>query len=215
MRRSRSGGIAYPSARAGRTTKALGQSTLRSCWSGVGVRARLSAFPPAPGSRTTKRAHARSSTAGPNCRITPSVNLSEHDAPAVMERLRARGVGIEAGLASVTDAERLHRIDGGRIFRILIEISEQDFSRRGRRSPMASTPVLEQVGLRKLILLHGAGHHGLAVRGRSPPSGGGRRGGAGGWRGYRLLIDRFCAGNAALVSAAVEIFKARARAVGQ
>jgi uncharacterized protein (DUF849 family) len=35
-----------------------------------------------------------------------SVNLSEHDAPAVMELLRHRGVGIEAGLASIADAER-------------------------------------------------------------------------------------------------------------
>ena len=33
-----------------------------------------------------------------------SVNLEERDAPAVMERLRQRGIGIEAGLASVADA---------------------------------------------------------------------------------------------------------------
>ena len=40
-----------------------------------------------------------------------SVNLSEPGAPAVIERLHRLGVGIEAGLASVEDAERLIRLD--------------------------------------------------------------------------------------------------------
>ena len=38
-----------------------------------------------------------------------SVNLSERDAPAVIELLRRRGIGVEAGLASVADAERFVR----------------------------------------------------------------------------------------------------------
>ena len=36
-----------------------------------------------------------------------SVNLAEPDAPAVMERLSQRRIGVEAGLASIADAERL------------------------------------------------------------------------------------------------------------
>ncbi len=56
-----------------------------------------------------------------------SVNLEEPDAPAVMERSRQRGVGIEAGLASVADAERLMALGvAQRVLRILIEVSEQD-----------------------------------------------------------------------------------------
>lgn len=85
-----------------------------------------------------------------------SVNLSENDAPAVMERLRLRGVGIEAGLASVADAERLVGLDdGSRIFRILIEISEQNFA---EASAIADGifAVLQRAGMRKPILLHGA-----------------------------------------------------------
>jgi uncharacterized protein (DUF849 family) len=58
-----------------------------------------------------------------------SVNLSEPDAPAVMDLLRRRGIGIEAGLASVADAERFLDVpDHGRVFRILIEIAEQDMA---------------------------------------------------------------------------------------
>ena len=65
-----------------------------------------------------------------------SVNLSEPDAPAVMKLLRRRGIGIEAGLASVVDAERFVNLDDhDRVFRILIEIEEQDLGvgARGRR----------------------------------------------------------------------------------
>ncbi|TIR64023.1 MAG: 3-keto-5-aminohexanoate cleavage protein, partial [Mesorhizobium sp.] len=55
-----------------------------------------------------------------------SVNLSEAAAPEVMEALRNRGVGIEAGLASIGDALRLASLDHGRrVLRVLIEISEQ------------------------------------------------------------------------------------------
>lgn len=56
-----------------------------------------------------------------------SVNLSEPGAPAVIERLRRRGVGVEAGLASVADAERLAALHlGGLALRVLIEVGEQD-----------------------------------------------------------------------------------------
>src|ERR1700733_5557747 len=56
-----------------------------------------------------------------------SVNLSEDDAPAIIELLGRRGIGVEAGLASVADAERLVKLPAHRpVLRILIEIEEQD-----------------------------------------------------------------------------------------
>ena len=68
-----------------------------------------------------------------------SVNLSELGAPAVIERLHRMGIGIEAGLASTADAERLVRLGLARLsLRMLIEIDEQDLARghgRGRRHP--------------------------------------------------------------------------------
>ena len=84
-----------------------------------------------------------------------SVNLGEHAAPAVMEKLRRRGIGIEAGLASVADAERLVKLDiGKRVLRILIEISEQNI---GEALTVADgiVAVLDRAELRRPLLLHG------------------------------------------------------------
>jgi uncharacterized protein (DUF849 family) len=84
-----------------------------------------------------------------------SVNLSEGDAPAVMELLRRRAIGIEAGLASVADAERLVNLpDHGGILRILIEIEEQSLS-VGCQVADDIAAVLDRAGLRRPILLHG------------------------------------------------------------
>lgn len=50
-----------------------------------------------------------------------SVNLSENDAPAVIDLLHRRGVGVEAGLATVANAERLASLaDRSRVLRVLI-----------------------------------------------------------------------------------------------
>ena len=84
-----------------------------------------------------------------------SVNLAEPGAPAVMERLRRHGVGIEAGLASVADAERLAALDrAGRALRILIEVGEQD---TGEAHAVAAgiAAVLDRAGVRRPVLLHG------------------------------------------------------------
>lgn len=84
-----------------------------------------------------------------------SVNLSEDAAPEVMQRLRQRGIGIEAGLASVGDAERLVRLDhGSQVLRILIEISEQALDAAWEVSDGIAA-VLDRAGLRRAILLHG------------------------------------------------------------
>jgi uncharacterized protein (DUF849 family) len=85
-----------------------------------------------------------------------SVNLSEADAPAVMELLRRRGVGIEAGLASVADAERFVALpDYNRVLRILIEIDVQDLAPAVAEAQDIAA-VLEGVGVMRPILLHGA-----------------------------------------------------------
>jgi uncharacterized protein (DUF849 family) len=84
-----------------------------------------------------------------------SVNLSEAAAPAVMERLWRMGIGVEAGLASVSDAERLVALGlGPRALRMLIEVGEQDEAvalavADGVRG------VLARAGVRRAALLHG------------------------------------------------------------
>ena len=84
-----------------------------------------------------------------------SVNLSEPDAPAVMELLRQRGVGIEAGIASLADAERFLGLpDHDRVFRILIEIGEQDLG-VARKMADDIAALLDRTGVRRPILLHG------------------------------------------------------------
>lgn len=84
-----------------------------------------------------------------------SVNLSEAGAPAVIERLRRLGVGVEAGLASAADAERLVRLDLARLaLRVLIEIEEQDLA-EAMAVADAILEVLERARVKKPILLHG------------------------------------------------------------
>lgn len=85
-----------------------------------------------------------------------SVNLSEADAPGVMELLRQRGVGIEAGLATIADAERFVALaDHNRVLRILIEIDIQDLS-AALDEAHGIAAVLERAEVRRPILLHGA-----------------------------------------------------------
>ena len=84
-----------------------------------------------------------------------SVNLSEPGAPAVIERLYRRGVGVEAGLASVAGAERLVRLGLGRLcLRVLIEIEEQKLD-RAMSTADGILSVLALAELKKPILLHG------------------------------------------------------------
>jgi uncharacterized protein (DUF849 family) len=83
------------------------------------------------------------------------VNLSEPAAAAVIERLRRRGVAVEAGLASVADAERLAALNlGGLALRMLIEVGEQDVG-----AALAVVDGIESVlspaGVRRPTLAHG------------------------------------------------------------
>jgi uncharacterized protein (DUF849 family) len=84
-----------------------------------------------------------------------SVNLSEPDAPAVIERLRRRGIGVEAGLASVADAERVAALNlGGRALRILVEVGEQDIG-QALSVVEGIENALNRAGIRRPMLAHG------------------------------------------------------------
>ncbi|SOE08849.1 uncharacterized protein SAMN05877838_0580 [Hoeflea halophila] len=84
-----------------------------------------------------------------------SVNLSEPDAPQVMDLLHSAGVGIEAGLATIDDAKRFVALDNhSKAFRILIEIEEQELS-AAHAVTQGITSVLADAGVTRSILLHG------------------------------------------------------------
>jgi uncharacterized protein (DUF849 family) len=84
-----------------------------------------------------------------------SVNLGEAGAPAVIGLLHRRGVAVEAGLATVADAERLLRLGLGRLaLRVLVEIGEQDLG-EAAASADAILAALARGGLAKPVLLHG------------------------------------------------------------
>ena len=134
-----------------------------------------------------------------------SVNLGERDAPAVMERLRQRGIGIEAGLASVADAERLVALDGGRrSLRILIEVSEQD-TIEAMAVAGGIGEALDRAGTRRPMLLHGfdatVWHFVTLAAQRRWSTRVGLEDGS------QLANGAVAAGNAALVAAAAEVFR--------
>ncbi len=135
-----------------------------------------------------------------------SVNLEEPGAPAVMHLLHQRGVGIEAGLASVADAERLVSLDRrGHPLRILIEVAEQEPT-HAQAVADGIHAVLRRAEARRPLLLHGIDATmwdfvALAAR----------------WRwstrigledGSRLADGATASGNAALVAAAAKVFAA-------
>jgi uncharacterized protein (DUF849 family) len=86
-----------------------------------------------------------------------SVNLSERNAPALIETLHRRGIGVEAGLGDKKDAERLLILGLDRLaLRILVEVGEQDMA-RAHAVTDEILAVLRSAPSAKPILLHGAG----------------------------------------------------------
>lgn len=132
-----------------------------------------------------------------------SVNLGEAGAPAVIELLHRRGVGIEAGLASEADAERLVRLGLAPLaLRILIEIEEQDLA--------AATAIVNDIlelllraGITKPILLHGCDAAVWPLAELAFRAGFSTRVGL--EDGLTLPDGSTASGNAALVAAAVEL----------
>lgn len=85
-----------------------------------------------------------------------SVNLVEEDAPEVMALMLGKGIGIEAGLWSVADAQRLvARPTAPRCLRVRIEINEQD-AEEGRAVADGILQGLDHAGLQRPRLLHGS-----------------------------------------------------------
>jgi uncharacterized protein (DUF849 family) len=85
-----------------------------------------------------------------------SVNLSESDAPAVMRLLHDKGVGIEAGLASRADAQRFVSLnDHDRVLRVLIELDHEQGFPLARDTYDGIADVLRRADVRRPILLHG------------------------------------------------------------
>ena len=133
-----------------------------------------------------------------------SVNLSEPGASAVMERLWRRGIGVEAGLASAADAERLVALGLGlRALRIMVEIEEQNEAEALAVADSIEA-VLAHAGLRRPVLLHGldttvwrfvarAAEHRFSTR-------------VGLEDGCSMPDGATALGNAALVAAAVDMF---------
>ena len=84
-----------------------------------------------------------------------SVNLSEKNAPALIERLHRLGVAVEAGLAQPIDAQRLFGLRLQRFaLRILVEIGEQE-SNRARAAADEILSILRGSDVQKPFLLHG------------------------------------------------------------
>jgi uncharacterized protein (DUF849 family) len=84
-----------------------------------------------------------------------SVNLSEADAPEVIRLMLKRGIGVEAGLATVADAERHVALpEAGSCLRILIEIEEQE-SAAALRVAHAIIAALDGAGSKLPRQLHG------------------------------------------------------------
>ena len=84
-----------------------------------------------------------------------SVNLIEEDAPEVIALVLEKGIGVEAGLWSVADAERFISLSGmHQCLRVLIEINEQDED-EALQVVREITRVLDEAGLHLPRLLHG------------------------------------------------------------
>jgi uncharacterized protein (DUF849 family) len=138
-----------------------------------------------------------------------SVNLREKNAPAVMEMLHRRGIGIEAGLADKTDAERLVGLGFDRLsLRILVEIGEQDIE-RAHAVADEILAVLRSTLFPRPILLHGDVASAWPLLRRALESGFSTRIG---FEDVKVLPDgSVAASNSELVAAAVQILKETGR----
>jgi uncharacterized protein (DUF849 family) len=140
-----------------------------------------------------------------------SVNFADADCANVVEALRHKGIGIEAGLATAADARRFLDLGLAGVLRILIEIASQD-----ARAAWFEQTVIEGIvlaPLRKPILLHGCDTTVWRLVDTAFASGYSTRVG---FEDGRLLPDgRVAPSNAAIVAAAVERLARRQRAIGE
>jgi uncharacterized protein (DUF849 family) len=134
-----------------------------------------------------------------------SVNLSENNAPAVIETLHRRGIGTEAGLAEKKDAERLVKLGLDRLsLRFLVEIGDQDID-RAHAAADEIMGVLRSAPFPRPILLHGDDASAWPLAKRAIESGFSTRIGL---EDVKVLPDgSVAASNSELVAAAVRILK--------
>src|ERR1700752_316057 len=134
-----------------------------------------------------------------------SVNLREKNAPAVMATLHRRGIGIEAGIADKTDAERLLRLGLDRLsLRILVEVGEHGVD-RAHAVTDEIMGVLRRAPFPRPILLHGDNASAWPLARRALESGFSTRIG---FEDVKALPDcSVAASNSELVAAAVRILK--------
>jgi uncharacterized protein (DUF849 family) len=139
-----------------------------------------------------------------------SVNLREKNAPAVVETLHRRGIGIEAGIADKTDAERLVSLGLDQLsLRILVEVSEQDVD-RAHAVTDEILGVLRGAPFPRPVLLHGDDASAWPLLRRALQSGFSTRIG---FEDVKVLPDgSVAASNSELVAAAVQILKETGRA---
>lgn len=84
-----------------------------------------------------------------------SVNLNEADAPEVMALMRSRGIGVEAGLATVADAERFVRLPAQDCLRVLVEI---DYEKDIAKAEILADDIIAILSAARItlpLLLHG------------------------------------------------------------
>ena len=139
-----------------------------------------------------------------------SVNLREKNAPAVVETLHRRGIGIEAGIADKADAERLVSLGLDQLsLRILVEVSEQDVD-RAHAVTDEIMGVLRGAPFPRPVLLHGDNASAWPLLRRALESGLSTRIG---FEDVKVLPDgSVAASNSELVAAAVQILKETGRA---
>ena len=134
-----------------------------------------------------------------------SVNLSETDAPAVIELLNRMGVGVEAGLATAADAERFVALPNcHRVFRVLIEAVQQKNDEADEVADEIAR-ILARANVRRPILLHGSDRTVWHFVQRARQKRWSTRVGL--EDGYHLANGQPAMGNAELVSDALEIFR--------
>jgi uncharacterized protein (DUF849 family) len=84
-----------------------------------------------------------------------SINLIEEDAAEMISLVMGKGIGVEAGLWSVSDVERFIMLpDAAKCLRILIEINEQD-AEESHSAATGIISVLKRADFTLPILLHG------------------------------------------------------------
>ncbi|ATU91536.1 3-keto-5-aminohexanoate cleavage protein [Phyllobacterium zundukense] len=93
-----------------------------------------------------------------HCELLPdyvSVNLIEEDAAEVISLVFGKGIAVEAGIWSISDAERFVTLpDARKCLRVLIEINEQDIE-EGLAAATGIIEVLERAKFKLPILMHG------------------------------------------------------------